>query len=305
MSNGVLLMTKSQRKRQRKRNVTGYLFILPNIVGVTCFTLVPMAYSLMVSLTDWDYTKGFGNYNWIGIKNYIDVWSDNWFRTSLVNTIVLASVTVPLTICLALVLAVAIDKYCFAKLPLRLALFMPYISNVVAVSIIWVMMYSPWGPFTQLVEKLGWREPPKWLGDPFWALPAIILMMIWANIGYSIMIYTSSIQGLPADVYDAAKIDGASGGQIFRHLTLHFLSPTTFLLVITTLISSCQVGAQVQIMTRGGPGAASNVLVFYIYTCAFSFYKMGYASAMSWILFAILFIITLIQWQGQKKWVSY
>jgi multiple sugar transport system permease protein len=119
------------------------------------------------------------------------------------------------------------------------------------------------------------------------------------------MIYTSSIQGLPKDVYEAADIDGASGFQKFFKLTIHFLSPTTFFLIITTFISCFQVFAQVQIMTKGGPGSSSNVLVYYIYTSAFSFYKMGYASAMSWILFIILFIITMIQWRGQKKWVSY
>ena len=296
---------KAHKKRQLIQNLTGYAFILPNIVGVTLFTLIPMIYSLIISFTDWDYTKGFGNFNWVGIKNYIDMWSDNWFITSLINTIEFAIVVVPCTIVFSLILAVLIDKYCYAKLPIRFAMFMPYISNVVAVSIIWVMMYSPWGPFTQLVELLGWKNPPQWLGDPHWALPAIMIMTIWGNIGYAVMIYTSSIQGLPEEVYEAARIDGANGVQTFYYLTLHFLSPTTFFLVITTFITSFQVFAQVQIMTRGGPGASSNVLVYYIYTSAFSFYKMGYASALSWILFLILFIITLIQWQGQKKWVNY
>ena len=179
------------RKRMLKSNLTGYAFILPNIIGVVLFTLIPMLYSLFVSFTDWDYTKGFGNYNFIGIKNFIDMWSDEWFTTSLLNTIFFSVVVVPATIILALVIAVIIDRYCFAKLPIRLMMFMPYISNVVAVAIVWVMMYSPWGPFTQLMEAFGWKEPPQWLGDPTWALPAII----WSNVGYAIMIYTSSIQG--------------------------------------------------------------------------------------------------------------
>ena len=264
-----------------------------------------MLYSLFVSFTDWDYTKGFGNYNFIGIKNFIDMWSDEWFTTSLLNTIFFSVVVVPATIILALVIAVIIDRYCFAKLPIRLMMFMPYISNVVAVAIVWVMMYSPWGPFTQLMEAFGWKEPPQWLGDPTWALPAIMLMTIWSNVGYAIMIYTSSIQGLPKDAYEAAEIDGANALQQFRYLTINFLSPTTFFLVITTFITSFQVFAPIQIMTRGGPGSSSNVLVYYIYTSAFSFYKMGYASAMSWILFIILFAITMVQWHGQKKWVSY
>ncbi len=296
----------SQRtKRELRTNLTGYAFILPNIIGVLCFTLIPMVYSLFISFTNWDYTQGFGNYDFVGLSNYIDMWTDEWFVTSFFNTIYFTIVVVPCTIAISLVLAVLIDKYCFAKLPIRLAMFLPYISNVVAVAIVWVMMYSPWGPFTQLIQALGVENPPQWLGDPDWALPAIMIMTIWSNIGYSIMIYTSAIQGLPKETYEAASIDGANAFQQFWHLTIHFLSPTTFFLVITTIISSFQVFAPIQIMTRGGPGSSSNVLVYYIYTSAFTFYKMGYSSAMSWILFLILFAITMVQWHGQKKWVSY
>lgn len=296
---------KWKLSKQMKIDLVGYSFILPNIIGVLLFTLFPMLFSLVISLTDWDYTQGFGNWNFIGFQNFIDMWKDEWFTSSLINTIVFAVAVVPITIFLALVLSVVIDKFCFAKLPIRLAMFMPYISNVVAVAIVWVMMYSPWGPFTQLVKALGVENPPQWLGDSHWALPAIILMTIWSGVGYAIMIYTSAIQGLPQDIYEAAEIDGASEITKFFKLTVPFLSPTTFFLVITTFVTSFQVFAPIQIMTRGGPGTATNVLVYYIYTSAFTFYRMGYASAMSWILFIILFAITMLQWKGQKKWVSY
>ena len=290
---------------QLKTDLTGYTFILPNIIGVCLFTLIPIIFSLVTSFTDWDYTKGLGNWNFIGLSNYIEMWKDKWFTDSLLNTIVFAVAVVPITVFLALVLSVVIDKFCFAKLPVRLAMFMPYISNVVAVAIVWVMMYSPWGPFTQLVKSLGVENPPQWLGDQDWALPALILMTVWSSVGYAIMIYTSAIQALPHDVYEAADMDGAGEIRKFFTLTVPFLSPTTFFLVITTFITSFQVFAPIQIMTRGGPGTATHVLVYYIYTSAFTFYRMGYASAMSWILFFLLFIITIVQWQGQKKWVSY
>lgn len=296
---------KLKLSKQLKIDLVGYSFILPNIIGVMLFTLFPMVFSLIISLTDWDYTKGFGNWNFIGLQNFIEMWQDEWFTSSLINTLVFAAAVVPVTIFLALVLSVVIDKFCFAKLPIRLAMFMPYISNVVAVAIVWVMMYSPWGPFTQLVKALGVENPPQWLGDSHWALPAIILMTIWSGVGYAIMIYTSAIQGLPQDIYEAAEIDGASEITKFFKLTVPFLSPTTFFLLITTFVTSFQVFAPIQIMTRGGPGTATNVLVYYIYTSAFTFYRMGYASAMSWILFIILFAVTIIQWRGQKKWVSY
>ena len=291
--------------KQMKTDLTGYTFILPNIIGVLLFTLFPMVFSLVISFTDWDYTKGFGNWNFIGIRNFIEMWKDKWFTDSLINTVIFAVVVVPVTISLALVLAVVIDRFCFGKLPMRLAMFMPYISNVVAVAIVWVMMYSPWGPFTQLVKLFGVENPPQWLGDGNWALPAIMLMTIWSNVGYAVMIYTSALQSLPQDVYEAADVDGAGEIRKFFRLTIPFLSPTTFFLVITTFISSFQVFAPIQIMTRGGPGTSTHVLVYYIYTSAFTFYRMGYASAMSWILFIILFAITVVQWRGQKKWVSY
>ena len=186
--------------RQLKTDLTGYAFIAPNVLGFTLFTLVPMIISLIISFTDWDYTQGFGNWIFNGGANYVEVWADKWFVDSLVNTIVFAAGVVPVTIFLALVLAVVIDKFCYAKLPIRLAMFMPYISNVVAVAIVWVMMYSPWGPFTQMVKMLGVENPPQWLGDHHWALPAIMLMTVWSGVGYAMMIYTSSITALPKDI---------------------------------------------------------------------------------------------------------
>lgn len=298
-------MKKFRLSKQLKIDLVGYSFILPNILGVLFFTLLPLVFSFIISFTDWNYTKGIGNWNFIGIQNFITMWSDTWFTSALINTIILAITVVPATISIALVLAALIDKYCIGKVSIRLAMFMPYVSNIVAVAIVWKMMYSPWGPFTQLIKTLGVEKPPQWLGDVNWALPAIILMSIWSGVGYAVMIYTSAIQGLPQDVYEAADIDGASGITKFFKLTIPFLSPTTFFLVVTTFVSSFQVFAPVHIMTKGGPGTATNVLVYYIYKSAFSFYKMGYAASMSWILFIILLIITLVQWRGQKKWVSY
>lgn len=290
--------------KQLRTDLTGYGFILPNIIGVVLFTIIPIVYSLIISFTDWNFTHGVGNWNFVGLEHFIEIWSDEWFVASLKNTIIFGFVVVVFTVAIALVLAVLIDRFCFAKLPIRLAAFMPYVSNVVAISIVWVMMYSPWGPITQLVQVLGWENPPQRLADYTWALPAVILMTIWTNVGYCIMIYTAAIQGLPADVYEAADVDGAGEITKFFKITVPFLSPTTFFLFITTLISSFQVFAPIQLMTAGGPGTSTTVLVYYIYKSAFSYYKMGYAAAMSWILFILLFIVTIIQWLNQKRWVE-
>lgn len=295
----------SKLKPQTRNNIVGYGFLLPNFIGCLLFTILPVAFSLIVSFTDWDYTKGFGNWNFNGLQNYIDLFQDDIFITSLVNTLIYTIAVVPITILLAMVLSVLIDKFCYAKLPIRLAMLMPYVSNVVAVAIVWVMMYSSFGPVTLLVKALGVEDPPQWLADYTWAMPAIILMTIWSNVGYSALIYASALQSLPQDVYEAADIDGASEITKFFRLTVPLLSPTTFFLVITNLITSFQVFAPIQIMTRGGPGTSTYVLVYYIYRSAFGYYKMGYASAMAWILFLLIFIVTLIQWSHQKKVNNY
>ncbi len=291
--------------RQTKTDLTGYAFIAPNLLGMLVFTVFPFFFSLYISFTDWDFTKGIGNWNFNFGANYLEIWKDAWFVAAFRNTLVYAISVVPLTIFIALVLAVIIDKYVWGKVPIKLAAFMPYISNIVAVSIVWVMMYSPWGPFTLLIKALGWTDPPKWLGDYTWALPAVILMSIWSGVGYCILIYSAAIQGLSKDVYEAADVDGANEITKFFKITVPALTPTTFFLVVTTLITSFQVFAPIQIMTRGGPGNSTNVLVYYMYTAAFSFYRMGYAATISWVLFAVLLTVTLIQWRGQKKWVSY
>jgi multiple sugar transport system permease protein len=246
-------------------DLTGYAFILPNVLGMFCFTLIPIVFSLVISLTDWDFTRGIGNWKFTSLRNYITMWSDEWFTSAFVHTVVYAVVTVPVTIFVSLVLAVIIDKACRAKTALKLAMSMPYISNIVAVSIVWVMMYSPWGPFTQFIRFFGVRNPPQWLGDYTWALPDIMLMAIWGGLGYCILIYTASIQGLPMEIYEAADIDGAGEVRKFFRLTIPLLSPTIFFLVITQSIGAFQVFAQVQVMTQGGPGTSSSVLV-YIYT---------------------------------------
>jgi multiple sugar transport system permease protein len=293
------------QSRQLKTDLAGYAFIAPNIAGFLVFTLFPVLFSLVASFTDWDYTQGLGSMAWNGGRNFVEMWTDRWFTDSLRNTFVYSFTTVPATIFLAMILAVVIDRRVAGKGPVRLVFLVPYVSNVVAVSIVWVMMYAPFGPFTRLVRLLGVEKPPQWLADYGWAMPAVILMTVWAGLGYAILVYSAAIQTLPKDLYEAAEIDGAGPLRVFFRITAPLLSPTTFFLVITYFITSFQVFAQIQVMTRGGPGTSTHVLVYYVYTTAFSFYRMGYASAISWVLFLILFAITLVQWRGQKRWVTY
>ena len=291
--------------KQLRTDITGYLFIGPNIIIFLLFTIIPIIFSLIISFSNWDYTQGFSNINFNMGMNYVNMWKDEWFIKSLINTVVYSATLVPITVFLALIISVLVDKYVIGKTPVKLALFMPYISNIVAISIVWVVMYSPYGPITQFLKSIGIKNPPQWLGDTHWALAGIIIMSIWAGIGYAVLIYTSAIQSLPEELYEAAKIDGANGIQRFTKITIPMLSPTTFFLITTTLIGSFQVFGQIYIMTKGGPGTSTHVLVYYIYTSAFTFFKMGYAASMSWILFIILFLVTIVQWKFQDKWVNY
>lgn len=290
--------------RQTKTDITGYSFISFNLLGFIIFTAIPVFFSLVVSFTDWDYTQGFKSMKFVFLKNFIEMWKDEWFLASLKNTIIYAIVTVPAILALSVVIAVLIDRFVVGKVATRLALFIPYISNVVAISIVWVMMFSPYGPIAEILRLFGVNNP-NWLADYNLSLISVMIVGVWSGIGYAVLIYSSAIQSLPEELYEAAAIDGANEFKKFFKITIPLLTPTTFFLLVTTLIGAFQVFGQVKIMTGGGPGTSSNVLVYYIYTTAFRFYRMGYASAISWILFVIIFIITIIQWRGQKKWVNY
>ncbi|MGI6622086.1 MAG: carbohydrate ABC transporter permease [Acetivibrionales bacterium] len=290
------------KKEQLKTDIKGLLFILPSLSGFLFFVVVPVLFSLGISFCEWDYTKGLSGIHFNFGVNYLEMWKDDWFLVSLKNTILFSLGFVPTVLVLALFISIIIDRYLINKRICQLFFFMPYISNIVAVSIVWVVMLSSSGPITMLISSLGIENPPKWLGNTATALPSIIVMSVWLNLGYLIMIYTAALQLIPKDMYEAAEIDGANGLQQLFRITIPMLKPTTFFLLITTIINSFKVFGQVKIMTAGGPGNATSVLVYHIYTSAFTFYNMGYASAMSWVLFIILFTMTLIQMRGQKKW---
>lgn len=294
-----------RRKKSSGEGRKAVLFLLPSLIGLLTLNMIPMAISLFVSLTDWVYIKGIGNWNLVGFGNFVELWSDKWFTKSLSNTIIFTVVSVPVSLFLSLVIAALIQSFCHRRVAgvVRIALYMPHICNIVAVSTIWVALYSAYGPFTNLMRALGWRDPPRWLASYEWALPAIILVYVWAKLGYNVFLYGASMSGLPEELYEAAALDGASGRQKFWHLTVPLLEPTTFFLTITGIIGSFQVFGYTNVMTQGGPIDATYTLVFYIYKSAFGYYKTGYASSMAVILFLFLLAVTIVQWvhNGKKE----
>ncbi len=294
---------QGKRKKELKQSLTAASFLAPSLLGLILFSAVPVVFSMFISLTDWNYVNGIGNWNFVWFENFKKLWSDEWFRAALRNTFVYTVVTVPIGLFLAVVIAVLIDQFCAKKLAgvLRVTMYMPKICNIVASAAVWTMLYSTYGPFTQLMKALGWTDPPRFLASYTWALPAVMLMSIWQGLGYHVFLYSASLTSLPKDIYEAADLDGVNGIQRFFYITLPQLKPTTFFLTVTGIISSFKVFGQINVMTHGGPGSSTYTLVYYIYKSAFTYYEMGYASAVAMVLFAILLCVTLYQWHHNKN----
>ena len=294
---------QGKRKKELKQSLTAASFLAPSLLGLILFSAVPVVFSMFISLTDWNYVNGIGNWNFVWFENFKKLWSDEWFRAALRNTLVYTVVTVPIGLFLAAVIAALIDQFCAKKLAgvLRVTMYMPKICNIVASAAVWTMLYSTYGPFTQLMKALGWTDPPRFLASYTWALPAVMLMSIWQGLGYHVFLYSASLTSLPKDIYEAADLDGVNGIQRFFYITLPQLKPTTFFLTVTGIISSFKVFGQINVMTHGGPGSSTYTLVYYIYKSAFTYYEMGYASAVAMVLFAILLCVTLYQWHHNKN----
>ncbi|GAB7056367.1 MULTISPECIES: carbohydrate ABC transporter permease [Paenibacillus] len=295
---------KSRFNQQKlKENLAGYLFILPNFLGVFLFVVFPLLFSLVMVFIDWDYMMGFSGIEWVGLAHFKKLMTDEYFLQSLKNNFIFTAVTVPSAMAIGLVIAVILNKFVYLKNFLRVLFFLPYVSSIVAISIVWSVMYNPTnGPINGTLRSLGIENLPGWLASPDWALPAIIIMVVWTYTGYTMVLYMAGLQGVPKDLYEAASIDGATGMKSFFKITVPMLKPTSFLIAVTLIISTFQVFAAVAVMTKGGPLNSTMVLAYYIYIQAFQYYEMGYAAAMSWVLFLIIFVITILQWREQKKW---
>lgn len=296
-------MTKSYKKSNR---YIGYLFIAPNVIGVTVFMLIPFLFSLVLVFSQWNHLKGITAIEFVGLKNFAKLWGDEWFKESLINNIVYTFVGVPISVLLSLVLAFFLNDKVFGKSIIRAVYFLPYITNGVAVGFVWMLLFQPTsGPINMLLMSLGAKNPPGWLSSTKWALPALIIINIWSTLGYNAVIYLSNMQNISSEIYEAAYVDGATGLKKFIHITVPLLTPATFFLSVTGIINSFKVFDIVASLTQGGPIRSTSVLGYYVYLSAFRYYDMGYASVISWVLFSIIFIITIVQWKLQKRWVFY
>jgi multiple sugar transport system permease protein len=276
------------------------------LIGFSLFLAFPILFSLILAFSEWDLISGFNNIRFIGLDNFFELFQSDVFYSSLKNNVLFTMIVVPGTMIISLLIAMVLNSYVYAPGILRLAFFMPYITTIVAVSIVWLALFHPsLGPVNQFLALLGVENLPQWLASPLYALPTISLMMIWVGMGFDLVVYMAALKGVPRHLLEAAEIDGATGFRKFLHITLPLISPATFFLLITRIIASFEVFGPINIMTAGGPGKSSSVLVYELYEQAFRFYRMGYGSAIAWVLFALIFAITILQWVGQKKWVTY
>lgn len=293
-------LQKANRRLTERNGFWAFVMLTPNLVGFIMFTFFPVVASFALSFTNYDILTAP---QFIGLDNYKEMFVYDKIVGQVVrNTLVYTVSVVPIGMALSLLLALALDqKIKFLKV-YRAAFFIPVITSAVAVSLVWQWIYNPdFGLLNAFLKMCGMTDPPGWLNSQVYALPAIIIVAIWKNLGYNMLLFLSGLQNISTTYYEAAELDGANGWQKVRHITWPLLSPTTFFVFVMSVINSFQVFDLVQLMTRGGPGRATSTLAHYIYQNAFKFFYMGYASALAYLLFAMVLVITLINMTMQRK----
>lgn len=287
-------------KMKKNEILLPILFLLPAASILLVFQIFPAIYSLYISFFEWDMIS---SPVFAGLANYITLSHDSDFWKSLLNTFYFAVGTVPTSIVISFLIAYALNRKMRGLAFFRTAYFLPVVTPMSAVTLVWLWIYQPdVGILNVSLECLG-ISPQKWLLDPSWAMPAVILMSIWKGLGFNVIIFLVGLQNIPRSYFEAAEIDGASWTQVFTNISVPLMTPTIFFVMIVSLIGSFQTFTQVYMLTPdGGPLKSTSVIVFYLYQNAFSYFKAGYASAIAVVVFVVIFILTLIQnkYIGQK-----
>ncbi len=289
-------MKKLWKKFLNEQNSAGMLFVLPALLGTLIFIIIPVISSFGLSFCSWDLLNPI---DWIGLKNYTDILSNGLFYKILLNTVVFALSTSILGVIIPLILASILNSKIRGSEFFKCAYFLPFITPMVVIGIIWTWIFDPEIGLLNNVLHIH----INWLYDSQFAMAALIIVSVWKLIGYNMIIFLSSMSAISNSMYEAAKIDGANAYQTFMNVTMPLLSPTIFFVIIITAISSFQVFDLIYLMTEGGPFDSTNVLVYDIYKNAFEYFNVGKASAIAYILFLIILVLTLVQWNLRKKLV--
>ncbi len=289
-------MKKSLKKLLNNENSAGLIFILPAFIGIIIFILIPIVCSFLLSFTQWDL---LGPIKYVGLTNYRLLFKDYLFYKILGNTFVYAISVSILGVVIPLVLASILNSKIRGSEFFKTAYFLPFITPMVVIGIVWAWIFDP--NIGCMNHFLGMQI--NWLYDSKFAMPALIIVSVWKLIGYNMVIFLASMATVPQSMFDSAKIDGATPFQIMKNITVPMLSPTIFFVIIITTISSFQVFDLIYLMTQGGPFDSTNVLVYAIYKNAFEYFNIGKASAIAYVLFLVISVLTLIQWGLRKKLV--
>ena len=305
---------KSEKSRERRRNERSFLsaspFLTASLIGFAIFYFAPMVISVVISLTDWNgldrlLAPGFMAEHFIGLDNYKAILTGAEFWKVLKNTLVYIVLYIPLMLTTSTAIAALLSRQRRGVGAFRVLYYIPVLTSWVAASLIWKSLLSPqYGAMNGILAFFG-MEGPGWLTDEKWAMPAIVLVSVWKDMGFFGLILLSGMIGIDRAYYEAAEIDGAGSWTRFLKITLPLLTPALFYVLIVSLINSFQLFPQIMIMTDGGPNGATQVMMERIYKYGFRYYRMGYASAFSWILFIVIMICTAVQMRGQKRWVNY
>lgn len=283
---------------RNKSRLVPYAFIAPNLALFCVFIFFPLFYALYISLHEWSL---IGDAEYVGGANYRRIVSDGLFWRALGNTAMYSLATVPTSLVLGLLLAVALNRDLAGRTVLRSVFFLPVVvSNVAAAIIVAWLFNDNYGVTNAVLKTLGFGPVP-WLSSPSYALPSLVIATLWIRLGFCMIVYLAALQSIPPNLYEAARIDGATRLQQFRFITVPMLAPATFLLLILNVIYSFQVFDLIYVMTGGGPGFSTTMIVQYIYTAAFVTSEMGYASAMGLVLFGIILVFTLVQWRVSRQ----
>lgn len=278
--------------------IWGYLFIAINFLGFAIFSLGPIIASLVLSFMGWRLLQPP---HFTGLTNLNQLFGDDLFFQTLLNTAYFVVGYVPLVTVLAFLVAVLLNRPLRGIGLLRGIYFLPSITLLVSVAMVWHWLLDPQAGMLDFVLRAIGLPGPQWLADAHWAMPTIIVVAVWQDVGYFAVVYLAGLQSVPSSLYEAAEIDGANAWQKLTAITVPLMVPTTFFVLVTSLISGWQVFALPFLMTQGGPANSTYTLLLYIYNQAFTSLHMGYASLMAWVLFLIIFIVTMIQWRFAKR----
>jgi|YelNatPaOPRAMG01_1025707.scaffolds.fasta_scaffold20482_4 multiple sugar transport system permease protein len=288
----------------RKQTFYFILFISFSLVFGILDYYVPMGFSAVLTFTNYSALSP-SSYKFVGISNFITLIHDSTFWISLKNTIIYTITVVPVTLILSLFIAIGLNRKTKLNTVLRLFYIMPLVTSSIAISYMWMWIFAPnYGLADTILSDLN-LPAPNWLTDPHFAIFALAIVGVWSGIGYYTVLFLAGLQNIPMEYYEAARIDGATKKDLLLHITLPLLTPMTFFVFIMLTIGTFQLFDTIFMMTSGGPGIATYSLVFYVYELGFYWYKMGYGITVSWVLYAILLIFTVIQFKLQGKWVHY